>query len=350
MRRIGYLFDELTSAANLLAAFREFRRGKRSRPAVRAFAFDAVRRLVRLGRDLVHGAYEPGPHRCFVLREPKRRLISVAAVRDRVVHHALHRVLAPRLDPGLSDHCFACLPGRGVQRAVLRFQRALRAHRFVLLLDVRAYFPSIVPDIVLGLMARRIKDARVLGLCATILEAGRGHYDPPERRALLGLDASWPPPGRGLPIGNLTSQWWGNHYLAELDHLLVRTLRLPHAQRYMDDIAMFADDEGALLAARDVVGGWLLRERSLRLKQPGRLPIPTGQAVRYLGRRVSRRGIEPVAAAWPRMQQRIAAALRYPDPERVQRTLASYRGILGLHAGGVGETADDSSVSEGDTG
>lgn len=225
MHRVGFLFDRMVVSDNLWAAWREFATGKRRRPAVLAFSFDVVRRLVRLQRDLSAGNYEPQPHRWFLLHEPKRRLISVAPVRDRVVHHALHRVLAPHLDPGLTDHCFACLPGRGVQRAVLRFQRAMRRHPFVLLLDIRAYFPSIVPEVVVDLLEHRVKDRRVLAVCRQILEQGRGHYDSPRLRSLLGIDGAWPPRGRGVPIGNLTSQWWGNHYLAELDHLCLRTLR-----------------------------------------------------------------------------------------------------------------------------
>ena len=118
MRRVGGLFDEVVGLDNLWAAWRTFRRGKRGRPTVARFEADADRQLPRLHRALTSGGYAPGPYRLKLIREPKVRLISAAPVRDRVVHHALDRVLAPTLDRRLIEHTYACLHGRGTHRAV----------------------------------------------------------------------------------------------------------------------------------------------------------------------------------------------------------------------------------------
>ncbi|MCP4378323.1 MAG: RNA-dependent DNA polymerase, partial [bacterium] len=103
------------------------------------FEQDADRQVVRLHRGLTSECYRPGDYRLFPIWEPKRRLIAAAAVRDRVVHHALHRVLAPLLDPNLIHTTYACLPNRGSHRALLAYLAALRRYRCVLMLDIRHY-------------------------------------------------------------------------------------------------------------------------------------------------------------------------------------------------------------------
>ncbi|MEM7198741.1 MAG: RNA-directed DNA polymerase [Planctomycetota bacterium] len=324
MKRCGFLFEEIASQANLWQAWLEFRRGKRGRPTVQQFACRALGRIAVLHRRLREGSYHPAPCRLFLLHEPKRRLIAAAEVADRVVHHAIHRVLAPRLDRRLVEHNYACLPERGAHRALLAFQRAMRRSRYVLLLDVQSYFPSIDPDILGALLRRWLKDGRVLALSDRILDAGRGLYDGPRTRTFLGLADDWPPAGRGLPIGNLTSQWWGNHYLSELDHRLRRVHRLPYAQRYMDDVALFADDPATLRRVRDEAAQWLADERHLRWKHPRREPTRTDQAVTYLGHRVSRVTIRPTDKAWARMRCKLGRALLHPDDERLRRSLAAY--------------------------
>ncbi|WP_428265790.1 hypothetical protein [Haliangium sp.] len=119
MKRFGGLFDEIVSPRNLWRAWGDFRRGKRGRPSVLRFERHADRHIMQLHRALVAGSYRPSGYRTHLIRQPKVRLISAAPVRDRVVHHAVHRVLAPLLDRGLVEHTYACLPGRGAHRAVL---------------------------------------------------------------------------------------------------------------------------------------------------------------------------------------------------------------------------------------
>ncbi|MEM7203297.1 MAG: RNA-directed DNA polymerase [Planctomycetota bacterium] len=326
VRSINNVFGELTAAANLGAAWETFCRGKRARPTVAAFAREAPQELQRLRRELIEGRYRPGPYRVLFLHEPKRRLIAAADVRDRVVHHAIHRVLAPRLDRSLVDQTYACLEGRGTHRAVLAFQRALRRHAFVLLLDIRHYFLSIDPSVLEALLRRRIKDEPTMALLTRIIEGGRGLYDPPEVRSWLGLDEGRAL-GRGLPIGNLTSQWWGNHYLSGLDHFFRRNLGV-EALRYMDDIAIFGDQAGALVNARDAAARWLAEERHLNFKHPRAPARSTRGVFGYLGCRVSRDRVTSSRRALTRFRQRLGALMIEGETEQIERSIASYAGLL----------------------
>ncbi len=328
MKSFGGLFDRLVSAANLWRGWREFRRGKRGRPSVRAFELDAEREVLRLQRELAGGGYRCGEYRLMALREPKRRLIAAASVRDRVVHHAIHRLLAPLFDPGLIETTYACLPGRGSHRAVLAFLAALRRYRYVLSLDMRHYFLSIDRRILLELMARRLREERLVGLLRTIAESGAGLYRHRGVPRFLGLEPGFPAAGCGLPIGNLTSQWWGNHYLSGFDHYLKRDLKLPHCQRYMDDTALFSDSRSQLVEARHAAREWLAAERRLRLKKPEAAPRSTRGRFTYLGYRVSRAGIRPAEAMLARMRQRMTELLLEGDVETIERSVASYRGVV----------------------
>lgn len=328
MKRFGRLFEQVASLSNLWGAWRDFRRGKRSRPSVLAFELEVDRRLIGVRQALMAGTYRPGPYRLLLLHEPKRRLIAAAPVPDRVVHHAVYRVLSPRLDRRLIATTFACLPLRGSHRAVLAYLTALRRWRFVLHLDIRHYFLSIDRRILLDLMARRIKDRRLLALLTSIAASGAGLYDRPAVREFLSLPDDFPGDEQGLPIGNLTSQWWGNHYLSDLDHFVKRDLKIPYYQRYMDDFTLFGNSRAALETARETIAEWLGRERHLRLKHP-RAPVrSTKGRFTYLGYRVSRAGVGPSNQMLRRLEHRVTEQLLHGDAESLESCLASYRGVV----------------------
>ena len=315
-------FAEIVDPLNVWRAWRDMAAGKRLRPAVAAFELDAPGSVVRLAAELADGTYLPGPYQILRVTDPKPRIIAAAPVRDRVVHHAVHRILSPLLDRSFVDQSYACLPGRGPHRALLRFRQGLRRHRFVLQLDVRRYFPSIDRGTLYALLCRKLPEEPLRGLLATILDSGAGLYQRGDVVQFLGWDSPGST-GRGLPIGNLTSQWWGNLYLDGADHYLRRTLRVPHYQRYMDDMALFGDDAGELLADRDALAAWLAAHRGLALKNPDANPAATRGRHLHLGALVSRAGIEP----GPRLRRRVAeAVVRHRDrPSALGRALASLR-------------------------
>ncbi len=330
MRRCGEPLERVIAPGNLWRAWRDFRRGKRNRPSVAAFEARAERNVLELHRDLAHGRYQPGGYRLRLIHEPKRRLIAAADVRDRVVHHAIHRVLAPEVDRRLIDQTYACLPRRGCHRAALHLLGALRRQRFALFLDVRRYFLSIDRAILIDeVMARAVKDRGRLELMRRVANSGAGLYRAPGVAEFLDLEPGFPPAGAGLPIGNLTSQWWGNHYLSGLDHYVKRDLGVAHYQRYMDDFVLLGADRRSLLEARDAIAAWLGQHRRLQLKHPNATPKDAAAGrFDFLGFRVSRAGLAPTRAAMKRMQQKVRDKVLHGDAASVRRSLASYRGLF----------------------
>jgi len=148
-----------------------------------------------------------------------------------------------------------------------------------------------------------------------LLDSGAGLYTRPDVADFLGWDAplSW---GRGLPIGNLTSQWWGNLYLDGLDHFVMRELRVPLYQRYMDELTLMGDDRELLFDARDAIADWLALERRLDLSDRWAIPRTTRLPHRYLGYTVSRGAIAPGR----RLRRRVRLAVESGD-HRALRSL-----------------------------
>ena len=158
MKRVGNLWPELTSFANLVAAAEAAAAGKRKRPDVAAFRIDLEPELMRLRRELLEGSYQPGPYRTFTILEPKPRRISAAPFRDRVVHHALTRVLEPVFERRFWRNSFACRTGMGTHKALKQAREGFRRFAYVLKCDVRKYFASIDHDILNEQLARVISD------------------------------------------------------------------------------------------------------------------------------------------------------------------------------------------------
>jgi len=144
------LYPQITSFSTLLSAFRKAAKGKRYRPEVLAFAANLEAELFRLQHELRSFTYAPGPYRQFTIREPKPRLVSAAPFRDRVVHHALIAVIGPPLERRFIPTSYANRQGYGTHRALRRFARACREHRWVLQADIRLYFPSIDHQLLLA--------------------------------------------------------------------------------------------------------------------------------------------------------------------------------------------------------
>ena len=270
MKRHGHLFEQVVEYGNLLAAAHRARRGKRDRIAVARFVFDLEPNLLRLQQELRSGSYRMRPYRTFVIREPKRRQICAADFRDRVVHHALCAALDPIFEGCLIDDTFACRRGKGAHAAVRRLQQFSRRFRYVLMCDVRRYFETVDHDVLRALCRRKLKDRALLSLLDRIID-----------HPLPGAE-----PGKGVPIGNLTSQYFANLYLGELDHFVKERLRLPAYLRYMDDFAVFADSKPELHRGLAAVREFLHATLRLELREERTLLAPVTQGVPFLGFRV----------------------------------------------------------------
>jgi len=172
------MFDAIVGTENLFAAWREFRRGKRSKPDVQAFERCLEDEVFQLHEDLVTGRYRHGSYTRFHIFDPKHRVIHKALVRDRLVHHVVHRVLAPLFDRSFIFDSYSCRIGKGTHAAVRRLEVfARRVSRnatrvcWALQFDIKKFFDSVDHDILLRLLARKVRDARTLGLLEEIVRS-----------------------------------------------------------------------------------------------------------------------------------------------------------------------------------
>ena len=249
-RTYNNLYPRVTSFANLYSAWQKAARGKRGRvgsahdaphgrpphsPAS-AFEFDLEHNLLQLERELRERTYRPGPYGSFYVRDPKRRLVSAAPFRDRVVHHALCNVIEPLFESSFIGDSYGNRVGKGTHRALDRAQAFARRYRFVLQCNVRQFFPSVDLGCLRAMLARRIADPGVLWLIDVTLENGAEVLKDEYTMVYFpGDDLFAVNRPRGLPIGNLTSQFWANVYLDDLDQFVKRRLRCPAYLRFVDD-------------------------------------------------------------------------------------------------------------------
>jgi retron-type reverse transcriptase len=252
VKRYGDLWPGIVSWPNLVLAARKARRGKRDREVVQRFEFQQERELLRLQRELESGEYRPGAFTTHWITRPKPRLISAAPYRDRVVHNAVMNVLEPLLDRHFHPDSYACRTGKGTHAAARRLQELMRRFPWTLQCDVVKFFPTIDHEILKALFRGRIKDRRVLELLDLIVDGsneqeevtdwfpGDNLFTPTERR-------------RGLPIGNLTSQWFANWYLTPFDHTVTSGWGVGGYVRYCDDFVLLARTRDRLRAALPAV-------------------------------------------------------------------------------------------------
>jgi RNA-directed DNA polymerase len=232
---------------NLLLAHRKASKGKRSKSPAAQFEYHLEDNLITLQDELQAKTYRPGAYSSFYIHEPKRRLISAAPFRDRVVHHALCNLIELIFERSFVHDSYANRVGKGTHRALDRAQFYARRHRYVLPCDVRQFFPSVDHAILRRTLARKLRDPDVMWLVDRILESGVGVLS--EEYSMVwfpGDDLFAVSRPRGLPIGNLTSQFWANCYINPFDHFVKRELRCKGFVRYVDDVLLFGNDKAQL--------------------------------------------------------------------------------------------------------
>jgi hypothetical protein len=260
----GNLWPRFVSWENLLAAYHLCRRRKRVRPEAARFQFDWEFELIQLQRELSDGSYVPGEYRNFFIHEPKRRKISAAPYRDRIVHHAVVRVLEPIFERRFVFDSYACRRHKGTHRAVDRAHRFLRSHAYYLKTDIVRFFPNVDHAVLLDVIGRRVRDRRLMDLIRRIIASGAGLLaDEATDELFPGDDLFALLRPRGLPIGNLTSQFFANVLLDVVDHCVKEELRAPGYVRYADDLVLFGGSKSQLWEWREAVAR---RLAGLRLK------------------------------------------------------------------------------------
>jgi len=296
---------------NLLSAYRKAAKGKRGHPDVAEFEYRLEENLLQLQRELGDRTYQPGAYHSFYIHDPKKRLISAAPFRDRVVHHALCNLIEPEFEKSFIFDSYANRIGKGTHKAIDRAQGFARRFKYVLTCDVKQYFPSIDHEILLNVVARAAgfdmpfgllnqrrpkQSPRMPGDCFAanarndmmwlaekILHSGRGvlreEYD---MAYFPGDDLFAIHRPRGLPIGNLTSQFWANCYLNPFDHFVKRNLGCKGYLRYVDDFLLFSDDKSELNEWRERIIA-KLRKFRLTLHETKCQPCPVTEGIPFLG-------------------------------------------------------------------
>lgn len=262
MKRYGYLYPQITDFNNLIIAAQKAQKGKRYNPDVLEFNHRLGENLLQLQEELASKTYQAGEYRTFYIQESKKRMISAAPYRDRVVHHALCNIIVPVFEKGFINDSYANRVGFGTHRALKRFTKFARSSEYVLQCDIRKYFPSIDHEILKKQICRKIKCSGTLWLIDAIIDNSNVQEFQLE---YFDEDSLLTPISRrkGLPIGNLTSQFFANVYLDPLDHFIKHQLKIKKYLRYVDDFALFGNDPRILRNARQEIELFL---ESLRLR------------------------------------------------------------------------------------
>lgn len=272
--QLVHKFEEIISLDNLLLAWQEFIKGKKSKPDVQEFSLNLFDNILELYNSLANKSYRHGGYKSFYINDPKRRHIHKACVRDRLLHHAVYRALYPFFELTFIADSYSCRLDKGTHKALNRFQEfaAIESKNNtrtcrVLKIDIRKFFASIDHEILLRILGGYIQDKEVIWLLEQII---RSYSSKPDKNV-------------GLPLGNLTSQLFANIYLNQLDQRVKHNLKIKHYLRYADDMVFLSAERGALFEILPRIGLFLQSNLKLSL-HPDKIFIRTiAQGVDFLG-------------------------------------------------------------------
>lgn len=321
----------------LAEAYRDCRRHKRNTNSALRFEQNLERNLIELHEELLDGSYHPGKSICFVITRPKPREVWAAEFRDRIVHHLLYERISPAFYASfIADSC-ACIPGRGTLYGAKRLEAKIRSvtqnwnkRAFYLKMDLANFFVSIDKNIVRQLLAKRIPDPWWMRLADQVLFHDprenyeyRGDVDMidrvPAHKRLVNQSAQF-----GLPIGNLSSQFFANVLLDALDQHIKHQLRCRHYIRYVDDFILLHEDPQWLNAAKADIEAWLPENLHLQVNPSKTILQPIDRGVDFVGQ---------VIKPWRRFTRRrsVHEAIRRTSEvsqEKLLETANSYFGLL----------------------
>ncbi len=284
MKTYNNLYPKICTYENLYNAWCKTRKGKRFTGEGSRFEFNLERELQLLQQQLSERTYKPGEYRSFYVYEPKKRMISAAPLRDRVAHHAVCNIIEPIFEPSFICDSYANRKGKGTHKAILRYQYFCRMKKYVLKCDIKKFFPSIDLEILKTLYRKKISCKNTQWLLDTIID---GSNTQEEVLEYFSNDVLFTPyeRRRGLPIGNLTSQFFANVYLNELDHFVKEELRQKAYIRYVDDFVLFGKDKKELNGIKNSIQQFLVQLR-LTLNLQKSFVHPLHEGIQYLGFRV----------------------------------------------------------------
>lgn len=248
--QLAHTFDDIVSLDNLLAAWQEFIKGKRNKKDVQEFQLRLMDNLIALHGDLATGRYHHSGYQAFKISDPKPRDIHKANVRDRLVHHAIYRILYPFFDRVFVADSYSCRLDKGTHKALARFRKFAHIVSknnsrtcWILQGDIRKFFASIDHEILKRILTENIPDKRILWLLNEVIDS----FD------------------RGLPLGNLTSQLLVNIYMNKFDQFIKHKLKARYYIRYADDFVILSDNRSRLADQIEFSNDFLTKELKLTL-------------------------------------------------------------------------------------
>ena len=265
MKRATSLFNQIVSYENVRLAWLKARKGKRSKPVVRNFYKNVNLNLEKVQKNLKSNPPVLSSYTQFTIFDPKERVISVVPFVDRVMHHAIMNVLEPVFERQFIFHAYACRKGKGSHKAVNYAFKKARTHKYFLKLDVRKYFDNIDHLVLKKLLSKIIKDVECLNLLFALIDS---YGMVVSTGSTTASSDSTTASGKGLPIGNLTSQFFANYYLSLLDHYVLEQLKPCGYVRYMDDFLLFDDSKEKLKIFLTQIENFCKNELILELKPP----------------------------------------------------------------------------------
>ncbi len=270
------LWKELCSYDNLFLAYRKARKHKTLKPYVQEFEKDLTKNLLQLQAELQLKAYRPKPLETFIIRDPKTRKISKSHFRDRVIHHALCSIIEPIFDRMFIYDSYANRLNKGTLKAIERFDYFKRkisknnaSIAYILKADIKHYFETVNHKILRGIICKRIKDKNILWLVRVILENHKTETS-----------------GRGMPLGNLTSQFFANVYLNNLDQYVKNRLKARYYIRYVDDFVILSDSKKELEFYKKKLDEFLEKELDIALHPEKTKILELNAGLGFLGLRI----------------------------------------------------------------
>ncbi len=264
MKRRGNLFEKIVTVENIELAFEKARQGKNWQDTVKEVERNREKKLDALRQLLISGSFKTSDYKVKTIHEPKERQIFILPFYpDRIVQHAIMNVVAPIWESMFIYDSYACRKGKGQHAGSKRCMQFVRRNAWVCQFDISKFYPSIPHDKLLEIIQRKIKDRKVITLLGDIITS-------------IG-DA------RNVPIGNYTSQWFGNLYLNELDQLVKHKYHVRDYLRYCDDFLIFGNDKEELRRVADEIESFVGNVLQLRLSK--KELYPTSHGVDFLGYR-----------------------------------------------------------------
>lgn len=289
------LYDAF-SYRQVYTRYLECRQNKRNKANALQFEIDAEENILKLQRSLEDRSYRPSRSILFATTKPKLREIFASNFTDRVVHHILVKELEKIWEPIFVHDSYSCRRGKGTHKAVVQLHKFLRQAScngnlkcYYLQLDIKDFFQSINKDILFNLLKQKISDPKILWLTQVILfwdctksYSFRGNKRllsfVPQHKSLFGKDNQ-----KGLPLGNLTSQFFANVYLNELDKFVKHTLKAQYYLRYVDDFVIVATDIKRLEIFKAQIEQFLSNRLDLRVHPSRQKLLPISNGIDFLG-------------------------------------------------------------------